>query len=419
VNKELPKPFDRFAWSGGIENTFIPDERPGLRALEEFDLMQHYQQWQSDLDRAASLGIAALRWGPPWYRVEPKDGEFDWSWTDEVLTHMIDKLGITPILDLVHYGTPAWLEGSFASERYPERVAAYAAAFAARYKGKVRFYTALNEPTVNADFSGRRAEWPPYLTGDQGYVSILVSIAQGIQRTVKVIREQDPDAIFVAVESMRCFRAKREAAKAVAELCSLQDYLCWDLVSGTVSEPHALHSWLIANGASQEALSELACNGVHQDVFGVNFYPWAYAEVDVDAVGAPVVTYIACTGAELEEVLKQAARHTGKPVLVTETSANGSFERRCQWMRNTVEAVARARAADVDVIGYTWFPLFTMIGWEYRKSDNPIDEHLLHLGLWDCAFDAQRVLVRQSTQMVEEYIALVKAGAPMLEAGSM
>src|SRR4030095_8270534 len=104
---------------------------------------------------------------------------------------MIDKLGITPILDLVHYGTPAWLEGSFSSKRYPERVAAYASAFAARYKGKVRFYTPLNEPTVNADFSGRKAEWPPYLSGDQGYVSLIVSIAQGIQRTVKAIRQQN------------------------------------------------------------------------------------------------------------------------------------------------------------------------------------------------------------------------------------
>lgn len=59
-----------------------------------------------------------------------------------------------------------------------------------------------------------------------------------------------------------------------------------------------------------------------------------------------------------------------------------------------------------------------MIGWEYRKFDNPIDEHLLHLGLWDCAFDAQRVLVRQSTRLVEEYITLVKAGAPSLKADS-
>lgn len=44
-----------FHWAGGIENTFIPQERPGPRALEEYELTQHYAQWRADLTRAASL----------------------------------------------------------------------------------------------------------------------------------------------------------------------------------------------------------------------------------------------------------------------------------------------------------------------------------------------------------------------------
>ena len=61
-----------FAWAGGIEDTFIPQERPGLRALDEYELTQHYEQWREDLERAASLGIRMLRWGVPWYRAEPR-----------------------------------------------------------------------------------------------------------------------------------------------------------------------------------------------------------------------------------------------------------------------------------------------------------------------------------------------------------
>ena len=45
-----------FFWATGIENTFIPQERPGLRALEEYELTQHYAQWRADLDRGVGPG---------------------------------------------------------------------------------------------------------------------------------------------------------------------------------------------------------------------------------------------------------------------------------------------------------------------------------------------------------------------------
>ena len=154
MNFSPKNPIDsEFLWAGGIEDTFIPQERPGLRALEEYELTQHYQQWRDDLARAASLGIGALRWGVPWYRVEPAPGVFDWDWIDEVLGYLVHDLQIEPIVDLMHYGTPLWLEGSFTASDYPERVAMYAGAFAARYGELVRYYTPLNEPTVNAENS--------------------------------------------------------------------------------------------------------------------------------------------------------------------------------------------------------------------------------------------------------------------------
>ena len=67
----------------------------------------------------------------PWYRLEPfQPGEFDWRWTDQVIPYMVEELGITPIIDLMHYGCPFWLRREFASAEYPAAVAAYAEAFA-------------------------------------------------------------------------------------------------------------------------------------------------------------------------------------------------------------------------------------------------------------------------------------------------
>ncbi len=404
MNTILPSPFDRFTWLGGIENTFIPQERPGLRALEEFELTQHYRQWRQDLERAQSLGIKAIRWGPPWYKVEPEPGRFDWSWVDQVLEHMICRLHITPVLDLMHYGTPFWLENSFINPDYPDRVAAYAAAFTERYRQLVRFYTPLNEPTVNALLCGKRAEWPPYLSGDNGYVAVLLPIARGIQKTVQAVSDIQSDPKFVCVEALRRVKPIGRRSTRAAAHERLYDFLAYDLATGAVSEEHPLYGWLVENGASTEMLSELNGNGIEYDIAGVNFYPWSFAAVEAKKTGGEAqVSRGVCGGGELFHVLKEAARHMRKPLIVTETSATGTMLERKRWMRATTGAVKRAQAAGIDVVGYTWFPLFSMIGWEYRASGKPIDEHLLHLGLWDCRFDDDRTLLREETPMVNEF----------------
>jgi hypothetical protein len=74
-------------------------------------------------------------------------------------------------------------------------------------------------------------------------------------------------------------------------------------------------------------------------------------------------------------------------------------------MEETIAAVRAARAEGLPVIGYTWFPLFTMVEWDYRTSDRPLADDLLHLGLWDAHFDEQGVLVREDTPLVEKYRA--------------
>src|SRR5262249_4568961 len=158
------------------------------RPLEEYELTQHYAQWRGDLYRAASLGISALRWGVPWYRVEPEPGRFDWTWIDEVLDCMVRELGIQPIVDLMHYGTPLWLEGSFAGADHPGGAATVRPPLGGRYGRPGPSHPPLNEPTVNAQMCARRGMWPPYLTGEDGYVRVLLSIARGIQLSAQAIR---------------------------------------------------------------------------------------------------------------------------------------------------------------------------------------------------------------------------------------
>ncbi|MGI8534607.1 MAG: beta-galactosidase, partial [Candidatus Limnocylindrales bacterium] len=131
-----------FLWATGIEDTFIgqPIIHSG-RPLDEYVLTQHDRNWRQDLDLASSLGVRGLRYGLPWYRLQPEPDRFDWTWSDEVLAYAAGTLGLRVIIDLVHYGTPGWLEGGFVEPDYPAAVAAYAGAVAERYGHLVSAYT--------------------------------------------------------------------------------------------------------------------------------------------------------------------------------------------------------------------------------------------------------------------------------------
>jgi hypothetical protein len=59
-------------------------------------------------------------------QVQPEAGRWDWRHADEPLEYLL-SLGISPQVDLVHYGLPAWLEGAYLNPDYPEYVAEFAA----------------------------------------------------------------------------------------------------------------------------------------------------------------------------------------------------------------------------------------------------------------------------------------------------
>src|SRR5689334_19908688 len=99
---------DSFFWATGIEDTFITEPHPLTgRTLDEYELTEHYERWESDLKLIAQLGVSHARYGLPWHRINPGPGQWQWEFADKTLASLLD-LGIEPIVDLVHYGLPRW-----------------------------------------------------------------------------------------------------------------------------------------------------------------------------------------------------------------------------------------------------------------------------------------------------------------------
>jgi beta-glucosidase/6-phospho-beta-glucosidase/beta-galactosidase len=372
-----------FLWAGGIEDTFVPQVKPGHRALDEYELMGHYEHWREDLSLARELGLKALRWGVPWYKVEPEPGKFDWRWIDEVIPFMVEDLKILPIIDLMHYGTPFWLNREFANKDYPMYVARYAAEFAKRYQSLIKWYTPLNEPIVNSLMCGLRGLWAPYLKGEKGYLKIMMQLARGIVRTVNAIKEIQPDSIMVHVEATGLTRTATTDLEVLGREETHRGYLCYDLVSGRLTNDHLLFSWLVRNGATPGELDELRRNKIDLDILGMNFYPqWSTRQLYIDKRGRIAFRETEPDGDGFAELITDYYNRYQVPVIITETSAVGSHEVRERWLESSVSMIKTLRESGVPVIGYTWFPLFTMIDWRYRFSHEPLENFYLELGLY-------------------------------------
>jgi len=396
----------RLRFAVGFEDTFVPQARIGARPLDEYELTQHYHFWSQDLSRAAEVGATTVRWGIPWYRVNPEQGRWDFSWLDRVVERF-DKLGLEVIVDLMHYGTPLWLDNEFLNASYPQRVAEYAGRVAGRYGTALAHYTPLNEPTVNALFCGAYGVWPPYLRGDDGFVRMVRALTRGIVLTQDAVVAAAPQATFVHVEAASRFEGD-EAMRTEVEHLRERSFLIQDLVTGRVGADHPLLGYLTEHGFTDDDLSWAVTHTAQPDVMGVNYYP--QLSTDVLEAGQPHVGSLADPRRHrnawtegLREVLEAFARRYGRPVFLTETCVTGSVRERLDWLDASVAEVRRARGEGLDVVGYTWWPLTDMVEWTYREAVGPVMEHHLPMGLFDLVEDGAGVLRRVRNPVAWRY----------------
>jgi beta-glucosidase/6-phospho-beta-glucosidase/beta-galactosidase len=367
-----------FTWGVGIEDTFIGQRhKQSGRTLDEYALTQHYRSWRGDLDRAASLGIQAIRYGVPWYRVNPAPGRFDWAWADAALERAASRHGLMVIADLVHYGTPLWLKDSFADPDYPAAVGEYASAFASRYSRLLNHYTPLNEPTVTASFCGQRGVWPPYLTGWAGWTTVVLSIVEGIRASVDAIRQADPSAIVMHVEASKPVATNDPELAGELDIERERGFLPTDLLFGRVGPSHPLYSWLLDHGAAEPTLASLQRTPPDIDVIGVNYYPELSPRELVRHNGQ--VVQVAHDGwvDGLTDVLHDFHSRYGLPVFLAETSTEGPDARRSEWLEASTAALMQLRSAGLPVVGYTWWPLFDLVDWSYSMAGASVEEFMV------------------------------------------
>jgi beta-glucosidase len=391
---------EAFWWMAGIEDTFITEPHPSTgRTLDEYELTGHYERWAEDLELLASLGVRAARYGVPWHRIQPEPQRWDWTFADESLERLL-ALGVAPQVDLVHYGLPPWIEGAFLNPDYPAYVAEYAARLAERFRGRITWYTPLNEPRITAWYCGRLGWWPPFRKSWRGFVAMMTAICRGIVATIRALQRVDSDIVCYHVDATDIYQTDDPALAGEAERRQEIVFLALDLISGRVNSRHILWKWLLSQGATASELDAFLDDPVDVHVVGMNLYPmFTSKQLSRDRSGRFRIRMPYAKADLVARLGRLYHERYRSPLMISETASVGSVKRRGAWLAESVAQVAKLRSEGVPLVGYTWWPMFALVNWAYRQGNRPIGNHLTQMGLWNLNADLDRV----PTPLVDAY----------------
>ena len=353
----LPEDKGDFGFATGIECSYptIDDGHGGRLRRDLLIECGHDARWEEDLHLVKDLGLSLLRYGLPWHHAHVGDGVYDWSRCDGPMEGM-RKLGITPILDLLHFGVPDWL-GDFQNPELPVHFARYCDAVAERYPW-VRFYTPVNEIYVAARFSALDGIWNERLKSHRGFVTALKHLTASAVAGCAAIARRRPDAVFVTSETAEYTHDMSAIPGDDVKLENRLRYLSLDLLYG--KQPEALiYEYLLDNGMTREEFAWFMSGEPpgHQ-IMGNDYYgrnerlrlPDGTILEGEDVLGWYLIT-------------RRYYLRYYKPLFHTETNVFDPDEAP-RWLWKQWANVLRMRRDGVPVLGFTWYSLTDQIDWD-------------------------------------------------------
>ena len=370
-----------FIFATGIECSY-PTIEGGRWRCDQMSAAGHYRAWRTDFELCREIGISHLRYGPPLHLTFLGPGRYDWSFTDPMMTGM-RELGLTPIVDLCHFGLPDWLE-SFQNEAAPEALRDYAGAFAARYPW-VRFYTPVNEMYVCARLSALDGVWNEQRRDERAFITAVRNLARANVLMMQTLLRLRQDAVFVNSESGELSQAATPDPEIVriAEFENQRRFLPLDLIYAHDVDP-MMRDHLRGHGLPDEEYAWFMNQPTpRRAILGVDYYLWNEKLIDSDgrprALGELFGWYV---------IASQYWDRYRRPMMHTETNHLDAREAP-RWLWRQWHNVQLIQRAGVPIVGFTWYSLTDQVDWDIALGEplgnvNPV-------GLFDLNRDPRPV----------------------------
>jgi beta-glucosidase/6-phospho-beta-glucosidase/beta-galactosidase len=299
----------------------------------------HDRLVREDYRSCARHGLLTIRDGLRWHLIEREPGRYDWSSWLPMLEAAMES-GVQVMWDLFHYGSPDHLDqGSPDFTQSYARFASEAVRLHREVTGTAAIVCPLNEISFLA-WAARNGVFPAIGAHEEaGWLSRhLVRTAVAGMRAM---REVDPDCRFIWAEPLINVLPKTAADADAAEAKRLSQYHAYDMLSGR-SAPEL--------GGSAEWL----------DAVGVNFYSDNQWYLEGGAIPLGHTDY-----RPLADMLAETYQRYGRPILITETGAEGSA--RPAWLHYVCDEVREAIRQGVPVAGVCIYPIASFPGWDDER----------------------------------------------------
>jgi beta-glucosidase/6-phospho-beta-glucosidase/beta-galactosidase len=364
---------NQFMFATGIENSYPTIQLPNgkTKRVDELEKTGHYQHWEEDFRLVKESGIEFLRYGPPYYSTHVAPGVYDWHFTDLTFQDM-KKKGITPIVDLCHFGVPDWL-GDFQNPDFPIHFTEYARAFARRFPD-LRYYTPINEIFITAMFSAQYGWWNERKSDEFSYVTALKNLCKANLMAMQAILEVQPKAIFIQSESCEYFHPEDPSCQQRADFLNEKRFLPLDLTVAYPSSP-AMQKYLLSHGMTKEEYTWFRnnpCRG--RCIVGTDYYMtnehFVHPDGSTSASGDLYGYYV---------IAHQYYKRYRLPLMHTETNMKESHA--IEWLKKQWTNLYRLKMDGVPVLGFTWYSLIDQVDWDtaLREDNGRVNS----LGMYD------------------------------------
>lgn len=382
-----------FMFATGIECSY-PTINHGKTRRDLLEECGHYNYWKEDLRLVKELGLNVIRYGLPYYSIHSAPDKWDWSFADEVMQEM-KQLQLTPILDLMHFGVPDWIE-NYQNPELPYQFCRYAAAVVERYPW-VRFYTPVNEIYVTARASAKDGIWNEQKKDDRSFVTAIKNIAAAsIMATHRIVKNR-PDAIIIQSETAEVLHEATITKSPEIVLKNKLRFLALDWLYNHPPDADVC-LYLLDNGLTREEYNWFHTHEAPgYQVMGNDYYgrneriilPNGSLCAAEDVFGWYYIT-------------KDYYNRYRKPVMHTETNVFDATEAPTwlwkQWMN-----VLAMRQQGVPVCGFTWYSLTDQVDWDVSLAEKrgKVNES----GLYDLnrkprpVLDAYKMLLKEFGQI--------------------
>ncbi|HEY8565584.1 MAG TPA: beta-glucosidase [Beijerinckiaceae bacterium] len=334
----LTSPFGSF-FLGGFECS--SHRRNDGRRLDLLAMTGHDRFVAQDYAALRQHGIAGARDGLRWHLIETSPGRYDWSSALPMIRAARER-GVRIAWDLCHYGWPDDID--IWSAAFVERFACFAAAAARLMRDEGvegAVYCPINEISFWAWAGAEVGRFNPSVHGRGG--DLKRQLVRAAVAATRAIRDVDASARFITAEPLIHVDPGLgdEEHRRGAETYRLSQYEALDLLSGA-REPEL--------GGGPDCL----------DIVGVNYYPdnqWYY--------GGPTIPLGHHAYRPLSEMLAEAHRRYGRPLVLAETGAEGRS--RPAWLHYVCAEIEAALDEGVPVLGACLYPILDYPGWDNER----------------------------------------------------